>query len=156
MGHFYDDPGAVSEPYGLGDGGSDGVGSFAAGLDDEINSITAEDNALVQEYGSAEQHGFTEPDGFTEQHGYAEPYGYTDQHGYAEPSPGFGSAGHPDGAAALGGWDVADQISASDYADFENDLTLDDGDGAIADADTADNYPVADSYPVADADPSDD
>ena len=53
MEHFdYQDPGSVSESPLLGTGlGDSDISSFAAGLNDAVGNITAQDDALIAEYG---------------------------------------------------------------------------------------------------------
>jgi hypothetical protein len=150
MEHFdYQDPASVSEPPLLGTGlGDSDISSFAAGLNDAVGNITAQDDALIAEYGHPADpviddasHG-TLPD---ETNAWAdnlnnEVNAMQDQTNAvianAEHSPGFGETS-PNAADALNAFGTAQEINASDYQDFQSQLAQTDTDNAIQDSDSA-------------------
>jgi len=130
--------------------------SFGTDLNQQIDTIEAEDNALIAQFGHSAGDGAdpTEVPGGTYQPGYEDPaYQFADDLNYqvdamqgetnaaieyAEHSPGFGEQ-TPDAAASLNAFGVADGIRASDYEDFEGQQTDTDADNTVTDGDTAIN-----------------
>jgi hypothetical protein len=144
MEHFdYQDPGTVAESPLLGTGLGDlDISGFADGLNGAVGDITAQDDALIAEYGSPADTGLdTWADNLNNTVDATQ--NQTDAVIWdAEHSPGYDGGitddGYsPEAAAALNGFNIADGIEASDYQDFEAGLTGDDSDAAIADADAA-------------------